>query len=289
MRGASIRAGVLVAALIGAAALTAGCVLSAQSRGGAAAASEAAAGDIWDSPAETDAALAVLERMSAFLGSRNAFRFHAEVRYDAVQDSGQRIEFGESREILVRRPDRLRIDSVEWDGNREIISYDGTEVWIASPTRRAYSRMEQTGGLEQVLERLATEYDSPTPFAELIGRNLLARISPSIERGSRIGLVRLDGRLCEQLAFRAATLDFQLFVEQGETPVPRRLVIDYREEPGRPQFRASLEDWDLEPELPDAYFLVSPPIGAQRVSFDELLELMLAAEPEQTDARRGAP
>jgi hypothetical protein len=289
MRDASSRAGVLVA-LFGAAVLAVGCVVPAQSSGGkTAVVSETKAENLGDSPAETEAALAVLERMSAFLASRDAFRFRAEVHYDAVQDSGQRVEFGESREILVRRPDRLRIDSVGWEGNRVSVSYDGKEVWIASPTRRAYSRMQQTGGLEQVLERLATEYDSPTPFAELIGRNLLARISPSIEQGMRVGLVRLDGRLCEQLAFRAAALDFQLFVEQGETPVPRRLVIDYREEPGRPQFRASLGDWDLDPELPDSYFRVSPPIGAQRVPFDELLELMLSAAPEQSDALRGAP
>lgn len=287
MRQASTRAGWL-APLLASALLTACGILPLQSSGGSAVAPEAAMKLVGDPAAETDAALAILERMSSFLASQSAFRFHAEVRYDAVQDSGQRIEFGQSREIVVRRPDRLRIDSVDWDGNREIISYDGAEVWLASPTRRAYSRMAQAGALERVLERLATEYDSPTPFAELIGPDLYARISASIRSGSRVGLVRIDGRLCEQLAFRAETLDFQIFVEQGDTPVPRRLVIDYREEPGRPQFRGSLVAWDFAPELPDTTFRVSPPIGAQRVAFDELLELMLEADTERTE-QRGAP
>ncbi len=230
-----------------------------------------------DSPAETEAALAVLERMSAYLASRAAFRFHAEVEYDAVQTWGQRIEFGNSREVVVRRPDRLRIDILDRDGSSEILSYDGAHVWIASPTQHAYARMEQAGELEQVLEQLASAYDSPTQLADLIDPGLYARLRPAIESGHRVGLVRLDGRPCEQVAFRTDRVDFQLFVEQGGTPVPRRLVVDYRDEPGRPQFRARLEDWDLSPDLPDAYFHVTPPLGAQRVAFGELLELMIAA------------
>ena len=230
-----------------------------------------------DSPAETEAALAVLERMSAYLASRDAFRFHADVEYDAVQAGGQRIEFGNSREIVVRRPDRLRIDILDRDGTREILSYDGSSVWIASPTHRAYSRMEQAGELERVLERLASDYDSRAQLADLIDPGLYARLRPAIESGRRVGIVRLDGRACEQVVFRTDAVDFQLFVERGGTPVPRRLVIDYRDEPGSPQFRATLEDWDLSPELPDVYFRVTPPIGAQRVDFSELLELMIAA------------
>jgi hypothetical protein len=287
VRDASKRAG-LVAAAAGCAGLWVACVLSGPTKGGATADPDAVADTTPASTVETAAAISSLERMSVFLASRKAFRFHAEVQYDAVQESGQRIEFGQSREIVVRRPDRLRIDSVDWDGNREIIDYDGRAVWIASPSRRAYSRMDQTGPIEQLLERLASEYDAPTPLAELIGPDLSERISPSIEWGGRVGLVRLDGRLCEQLAFRAKTLDFQLFIEQGDAPLPRRLVIDYREEPGRPQFRASLVDWNLDPELPDAYFRVTPPIGAQRVPFDELLELILAPEAESMD-HRGPP
>jgi hypothetical protein len=230
-----------------------------------------------ESEDETDAALEILERMSAFLASREAFRFRAEVEYDAVQPSGQRIEFGNSREVAMRRPDRLRIDVFDRDGTSEILSYDGTEVWIASPSRNAYSRMPQLGRLEQVLEQLANDYDTPAQLAELMDPDLYRQLHPAIESGSRVGLVRLDGRLCEQLAFRTEEVDFQLFIERGETPMPRRLVIDYRNEPGKPQFRATLGDWDLAPELPDTHFRVSPPIGAQRVPFDELHELMMAA------------
>lgn len=230
-----------------------------------------------DVEAETAAALAILERMSAHLASQDAFRFQAEIEYDAVQPSGQRIEFGNSREVAVRRPDRLRVDVFDRDGTSEILSYDGSDVWIASPSRNAYARMPQAGLLEQVLDQLASEYDTPAQLAELIDPDLYRHLRPAIESGSRVGLVRLDGRSCEQLAFRTGEVDFQLFVERGESPLPRRLVVDYRNAPGKPQFRASLGDWKLAPDLPDTHFHVSPPIGAQRLPFDELLELMMAA------------
>lgn len=282
MRYGKLRSACLITGLASAI-FASGCALFPGPDEGATASTESSTPSSVASSSETDAALAILERMSAFLASREAFRFHAEVRYDAVQSWGQRIEFGNSREIAVRRPDRMRIDILDWDGTSEILAYDGARVWIASPSRHAYSRMAQTGELEQVLAQLGTEYDSPAQLADLLDPELYARLRPVIESGSRVGLVYLDGRPCEQVVFRTGKVDFQLFVEQGATPVPRRLVIDYRDEPGRPQFRASLGDWDLEPELPDVYFEISPPIGAQLVSFDELLELMIAAPPELPD------
>jgi hypothetical protein len=35
-----------------------------------------------------------------------------------------------------------------------------------------------------------------------------------------------------------------------------------------------LSSWKLSPDLPDALFQLRPPPGAQRVEFDELLELL---------------
>jgi hypothetical protein len=225
---------------------------------------------------ETEEAIAIVERMSAALAALPAFRFEAEVGYDAVQATGQRIEFGSLRRITVRRPDRMRLDVAHWDGDRELIGYDGARIWAAAPTRGVYASVEHAGPIEPMLERLESELGAPTPLVELIDPGLPAKLRAIVEAGARVGGVRFAGRDCEQLAFRAPGLDFQLFVDQGEPPLPRRLVIDYVEEPGRPQFRASLRGWELAPELADEVFGFAPPLGAQRVAFDELVALLVA-------------
>lgn len=224
--------------------------------------------------AETAAAIDRLDQMAGWLAAQTVFRFRADVSYDAVQPSGERIEFGGAREVVVERPDRLRVDVVDRDGSREILAYDGQAIWLASPPLRAFARAAQTGPIDGVIDRLV-ELDAPLPLADLIDPGLAERLRPLITSAARVGIVRLDGRLCEQLAYRSQDVDFQLFIESGDTPIPRRLVVDYRDEPGRPQFRASLRDWDLAPKSRTAaFFRITPPIGAQRLELGELVDLM---------------
>ena len=263
-----------LAALLAGVALAAGCALLAAGCALLPGASGMSAEPSAEQRAETDAALAIVERMSGHLGARGALRFRAEVRYDAVQESGQRIEFGSERRVAVRRPDRLRVDVAHWDGGSELLVFDGAQVSAASPALGVYASAPQTGSLEQEIARFRDELGAPTPLLELIDAGLGEQLRAAVESGARVGSVRLDGRPCDQLAFRLRHLDFQLFVEQGDAPLPRRLVIDYREEPGRPQFQARLHDWDVETDPPDELFRFAPPIGAQRIPFEELLELL---------------
>jgi hypothetical protein len=44
-------------------------------------------------------------------------------------------------------------------------------------------------------------------------------------------------------------------------------VITYVGEPGRPQFRADLLDWEFGVKLSDELFRFEPPRGAERVKF----------------------
>ena len=275
-----------LAVLLAGAALSTGCALFRGSSEPADLSSETAPSA--EERAGTAAALAIVERMSGHLASRSAFRFRAEIRYDAVQESGQRIEFGSERRFAVRRPDRLRVDVAHWDGGSELLVYDGAQLSAASPALRVYSSTPQSGTLEHAIARFRDELGAPAPLAELIDPGLHAQLQESAVSASRVGSVRIDGRPCDQLAFRMRHLDFQLFVEQGDAPLPRRLVIDYRDEPGSPQFRASLHDWDVAPDLPDELFRFAPPIGAQRVPFDELLDLSLEPGPGPV-APGGAP
>jgi hypothetical protein len=73
---------------------------------------------------------------------------------------------------------------------------------------------------------------------------------------------------CDHLAVRTSKgVDFQVWVAQGSEPLPRRIVITYKEETGQPQFWADLSDWNLSPEISDTLFTFTPPAGADRIQF----------------------
>ena len=239
-----------------------------------------------DGPSEAlaEQIVATLRRMSEFLASRPAIRFEADIRYDSIQTSGQKIEFGSHRRIVLRRPDRARVEVSHWDGERELLTFDGERLQVAIPERRVYASMEYAGNVADAFDHLITEYGVASPLSDLLRPDLPDEIATRALSGRRLGTVEIEGTRCDHLVFRGERVDFQLFVRQGDEPVPIRFVIDYHAEPGSPQFRAQLRDWDLEPMLPDSLFRLVPPVGAQRVAFPELMDLLLGpADPEAGD------
>jgi hypothetical protein len=83
-----------------------------------------------------------------------------------------------------------------------------------------------------------------------------------------VGTERLRGVDCDHVALRNPDADLQLWIDRGERPLVRRVVITYRSLPGQPSFWADLEEWSLSPKLAESAFMFTPPAGAERIRFD---------------------
>jgi hypothetical protein len=59
----------------------------------------------------------------------------------------------------------------------------------------------------------------------------------------------------------------QLWIAQGAQPLPRRVVITYKNAPGQPQFRADFYDWSVAPQADAAAFTFVPPAGAEQIMY----------------------
>ena len=161
--------------------------------------------------------------------------------------------------------------------------FDGQRVSAEIPGLPASASIEFQGTSAEAFDHLVTEYGVASPLFDLLRGDLPSEVASRARFARRLGTVTIDGTRCDHVAFRGDRVDFQLFVRQGEEPVPIRFVIDYHAEAGRPQFRAQLGSWDLAPDLPESFFRFLPAIGSQRVAFPELLDLLLgplAAEAE---------
>ena len=69
------------------------------------------------------------------------------------------------------------------------------------------------------------------------------------------------------LLFRAAAADFQVWIQGGEVPVIRKVIIEYREKEGVPRYEARLSDWNFRPAIEAGEFSFTPPEGASRIEF----------------------
>jgi hypothetical protein len=81
-----------------------------------------------------------------------------------------------------------------------------------------------------------------------------------------IGTSKIDGVECDHLAVRQTEVDWQVWIEKDETPLPRKLVITTKTQPAQTQFMTKLR-WDLSPTIDDNLFSFTPPQDAVRIRF----------------------
>jgi hypothetical protein len=88
----------------------------------------------------------------------------------------------------------------------------------------------------------------------------------------------------DHLAVRTSDVDLQLWIAKGAEPLPRRVVITYKNDPGQPQFRADLYDWKIAPRFDAKSFTFGPPANAEQIMY-------LAPRPpaDGTNAPAGEP
>jgi hypothetical protein len=223
---------------------------------------------------ETVAALAAFERMSAFLGAQPQLRVEADVSWDVAQPGGEVLEFGGWREVALVRPDRVFAESQDRNGGTDRVIFDGTTLTVALLDLRLYAQTEQPGDFDAALAHLESEVGVPTPLSDLIQADLYGVVAERIEQARQIGRALVGDVACEHYWFRSTDLDFELWIAEGEDPLPRRMVIRYRGEDSRPTFRALFSEWDLAPELGEADFAFIPAEGSKAVGFDALLEVL---------------
>jgi hypothetical protein len=209
----------------------------------------------------------ILMRMANYLAQAPSFSVSVSSGYDAIQEDGQRIEFGERRKILLQRPDRLRVEVERSDGDRGLVLFDGRAITAFKIDENVYARVEKPGSVEGAVVYLVRDLQMKIPLALMFLTTLPGELENRVESVAYVEENTLFDVLTDHLAARTEEIDFQVWVAQGEQPLPRRVVITYRNASGQPQFRADFTDWNLAPEAGVAHFTFTPPAGAEQIPF----------------------
>jgi hypothetical protein len=212
-------------------------------------------------------ARAILKGMADYLARTPHFSVAIQSGYDVLQASGQKIEFGDTRKVVVSRPDRLNIDIERSDGEKGRIVYDGKQITGFVATQNRYAQAAVPGDLDKAITYAVKDLKMRVPLAMLYISQLPAELDRRVQSVDYVEKTTLSGVPCHHLAARAATVDFQLWIADGDQPLPRRVVLTYKDAPGQPQYWADLSDWDLAPKITDATFAFTPPKDAQKIPF----------------------
>jgi hypothetical protein len=218
-------------------------------------------------PAIDRDAMAALDKMGAYLRSLNAFQIRSITATDEVGDDGQKIQSDGVVDLLIQRPDRLRAE-ITSDAQHRMFFYDGKTFSIWARRVNYYATAPAPPTLAELSDRLYDKYGIDLPLADLFYWGSEKSDSSRIRSATNVGPSQVDGVSCQHYAFRQEGLDWQLWVQNGDYPLPRKLVLTTTSDEARPQY-TTVMSWNLAPAFDGEAFTFVPPPDAHKIVFGE--------------------
>jgi len=213
----------------------------------------------------------VLQQMCDYLKNLQQFSVQAEITEDVLLTSGQRIQYGRNVEASVRRPDRFRAESVGDTDNRQLV-YDGKTITLMDRSKKFYTTIAAPPEIDAALEHGIQAFNLRAPLADLIYTKAYEYLTAGVLSGFYVGLSKVQGVPCHHLAFKQKDIDWQIWIENSPTPVPRKFLITDKTAHGL-QFTALFTKWNTAPQLEDGLFTFVAPEKAEKI------DILSAAAP----------
>lgn len=208
----------------------------------------------------------VLRAMGDYLAEGREFSVRADILFDDVLPTGQKLQRGAHEDVAVRRPNRLYVEYAG-DLGASQLWYDGKQLTMYDLHDNVYAATPMPGKIDAALDRLIETHGFTPPLSDLVRSDPYRRLRERVQFGIYVGLTDVGGTRCHHLAFVDKEIDWQIWVEDGTQFVPRKVVITYLSQPGSPQFQAVFSHWKFHQRLADALFVPALPGDAMKVDF----------------------
>jgi len=212
-------------------------------------------------------AIEALRNMGAFLRGQGTFEVHVESSTDEVLAWGQKLQFSGTAALRVRRPSKMSAE-VDSDRKQRQFYYDGKTFTLFGERVGYYAQVPAPPTIREMLEWVESHYGIELPLLDLFAWGTENADESAILGAIDVGPSNVLGVETEHYAFRQSDVDYQLWIEPGASPLPRKYVITTLTEPSQPQ-HVMLLTWTLNPTLDDAAFEFVPPPGALPIVLEE--------------------
>jgi hypothetical protein len=217
-------------------------------------------------PAVDPEAVQALKEMSAYLATLPTFEVRAETTRDLVSMNGHRVQLGGVSDYKVRRPSGFVID-VTTDYKQRRFYYDGKQFTVYAPQLGFYATAAAPPTNLETINAIESRYGVDLPLDDLFRWNDPAsgQVS-SLSSAFYVGPATVDGVATDHYVFREndKNIDWEIWIQQGDQPLPRKLVIVDRSDEARPAYTARLT-WNLNPRFPADAFTFRPGPDAKQI------------------------
>jgi hypothetical protein len=210
-----------------------------------------------------------LQEMSYFMGSKDEYTFKAEIMFDVIVKSGQKVQYNANETVYLKKPNKFSIEYVSDLGGYKLW-YDSGKATILELPTNDFSITTLPDSVDQALRKLYEQYSFSPVLSEFLFINTYKTLMKNVVSAENFGQSKVFGTKCLHLYFVEKDIDWQIWIEDGKRPIPRKLVITYKNLPESPQFIAILKDWIFDRPIASPAFKPDIPNLNNRVEFNEI-------------------
>ena len=146
-------------------------------------------------------------------------------------------------------------------------SYDGATMTLFGTRARLYAVSPAPATLDAMLDDVRARLDMEPPGADLLYSDAFAGLMSDVTPATDMGPSPVGRMPTHHLAFRSRDVDWQIWIDEGARPLPRKYLITTKWSTGAPQHAVEFGEWNLFPQLADSTFTFRPPTDAQKIEF----------------------
>jgi hypothetical protein len=224
-------------------------------------------------PGSVDAAHAdpnsMLKAMTDYLAAQTAFSFDYDASLEVVTTDHQKLMLTSSGMADVNRPDKIRARRHGGFADVEMI-FDGKLLTILGKEANLYTQVEAPGTIDNLIDELRDKHHKSLPGADLLVSDPYKVLTEGVTDAKDLGSGVIGGTECDHLAFRTETVDWQIWIAQGDRPYPCRYVITSRDVDQGPQYSVQISNWKSGGDVASDDFAFKNDVGAKKVDLKDL-------------------
>ncbi len=219
-----------------------------------------------NAPAVDPAAARILKQMTDYMDGLQQFSVTTQNTIEELHVSGHRVDYDLEANVTIKRPNKLlAVRTGELMDQR--FYYDGKTLTLYNPAAKVYASQPAPATIEKMIDFARETVGILLPAADLVYRNAFPLLIQDVTVAAVVGKAIVGGVRCDHLLFVRPGVDFQVWVEEGERPWPRKYVVTETDTPARLSITTVLSDWDASPAVDDARFAFVPPEGTSATYF----------------------
>ena len=169
-------------------------------------------------------AMKALNQMGAYLRTLKDFQVQAEITTEDVLEDGEKLQYGSTTTLLAQLPSKMRV-SVEGEQKSRLFLYDGKSFTLFARRVGYYATVPAPETIGKLIEAIREKYDVEIPLVDLFLWGGPNASTNEITDATDVGPGSVEGVTCEHYAFRQPGLDWQVWIQLGDHPLPRKLVL----------------------------------------------------------------